>query len=140
MTTMTESAASIETQPRRRRLWLAAGYALFAVGLAGTVLPVLPTTVFWIGAAGCFAKSCPAMHRRIMTWPRIGPVIDDFLTHGVIGTRSKIVAITGMSVGALLVLFAEPPALVTAIAFAIIGLAALYVVTRPGLKPVDTVT
>jgi len=43
----------------RRRLtwaWTGAGYAFFAIGLLGTLLPVLPTTIFGIIAAAVGLK------------------------------------------------------------------------------------
>ena len=52
--------------------WLALGYLLFGIGILGMFLPVMPTTVFWILAAGCFLKSSPAMYQRIITSPRYG--------------------------------------------------------------------
>src|SRR3546814_16691595 len=60
-----------ETTARRRLAWAwtGAGYAFFAIGLVGVVLPVLPTTIFWIIAAACLATSCPAMARKIYAWP-----------------------------------------------------------------------
>ena len=115
----------------RRLLQRAAGYVFFAIGFIGMFLPVLPTTVFWIIAAICFAKSSPAMYRRILAWPRVGQAIGDFITHGIIRPASKRMALGGMAGSALLliVLNVEP-----GIAFAtVIGLsfAAGYVLTRP---------
>jgi len=122
----------------RRRLawaWTGAGYAFFAVGLVGTVLPLLPTTIFWIIAAGCFAKGCPAMARRIFAWPGVGPAVEAFLSHGVIARKAKVSALVGMVAAAGIV--AVTPLSVTAILItvAVIALAALYVATRPETRP-----
>src|SRR3546814_18506880 len=72
------------------------------LGLVGVVLPVLPTTIFWIIAAACFAKSCPAMARKIYAWPGVGPAVEAFLSHGVIARRAKIGAGIGKGVAAVL--------------------------------------
>src|SRR3546814_6271591 len=107
---MTDQAAAQderESSARRRPLavrtrawaWTALGYGFFAVGLVGIALPVLPTTIFWIAAAACFAKGCPAMARRIYAWPGVGPAVEAFLSHGVIARRGKVGAIAGMTFG-----------------------------------------
>ena len=51
----------------KRLAVLSCGYLFFAMGLIGAVLPVLPSTVFWILAAICFARSSPRMYQRILT-------------------------------------------------------------------------
>jgi uncharacterized membrane protein YbaN (DUF454 family) len=122
----------------RRRLawaWTAGGYGFFAIGLLGVVLPVLPTTVFWIVAAACFAKGCPAMARRIYAWPGFGPAVEAFLRHGVIARRAKISAALGMAVGAVVVALLPLPLGGRLITLAVMALAALYVATRPETRP-----
>ena len=118
----------------RRLLLLSAGYLSFGTGFVGMFLPVLPTTVFWIVAAICFAKSSPPMYRRILAWPGVGPAIGDFLHNGVIRRRSKMIALAGMVAASGLILFIGIAAGPASIALLGIAFAALYVVTRPGSK------
>lgn len=120
---------------RRNWAWTGAGYGLFVVGLAGLVLPVLPTTIFWIGAAACFAKSCPAMQRRIFAWPVVGPAVENYLLHGVIRPRSKRAAYLGMGLAAVILALVSSSYLVTACGLALILVGALYVLTRPSTVP-----
>lgn len=129
MKTATEPAM---VEPRRL-LMLATGYLFFAIGFIGIFLPVMPTTVFWIIAAICFAKSSPAMYRRILARPSVGPAVADFIDHGVIGRNSKRVAIAGMTVGAAIILLADIGSGPTAAALFGIFLAAIYVGTRPSV-------
>lgn len=122
----------------RRRLawaWTAAGYAFFAIGLLGILLPVLPTTVFWIIAAACFAKGCPAMARRIYAWPGVGPAVEAFLSHGVIARRAKIGALLGMAAAGGIVALTPLPLSAMLITLAVIALAGLYVASRPESLP-----
>lgn len=130
------------TMSARRRLawaWTAAGYGFFGIGLLGTVLPVLPTTIFWIIAAGCFAKGCPAMARKIFSWPGVGPAVETFLRHGVIARKAKRAALLGMTAAAVIVWLTPLPLPVALATIAVIALAALYVATRPAAVPDATV-
>jgi hypothetical protein len=137
---MTSHAAAEDDRDAtaRRRLawaWTAAGYGFFAIGLLGTVLPVLPTTIFWIIAAACFAKGCPAMARRIYAWPGIGPAVEAFLSHGVVARRAKVGALLGKALAAAIVALTPLPLTAKLITLGVIALAALYVVTRPESLP-----
>lgn len=116
----------------RTTIWRVAGYILFGIGLVGILVPVMPTTVFWILAAGCFARSSPAMYRRILAWPSIGASVALFLEHGAIGRRGKIVALGGILTGAVILWLTGPGRVVTIIAAAVFAGSALYIVTRPG--------
>ena len=111
----------------KRLLFQLVGYVFFSVGFAGMLLPVLPTTIFWIVAAACFAKSAPGMYRRILAW--LGAAIEDYLERGLIGPRSKTVALTGKAIGAILIVTSPMPAYATGISLLCI---ALDVATRPG--------
>ncbi|WP_417683786.1 YbaN family protein [Roseibium sp.] len=116
----------------RRTTYKLLGVILVIVGLIGAVLPLLPTTIFFILAAGCFARSSPALEARILEHPRIGPSVIAWREHGVIPPRAKMIATTSMIAGYLLFLFASrPDALISIAAAAVIGACAVYVLTRP---------
>ncbi len=127
--------AEAATRSRANWAWTGFGYCFFVIGLAGLALPVLPTTIFWIGAAACFAKSCPAMQRKIYAWPVVGRSVEDFLSHGVIRTKSKQAAFVGMILAAAILFFLSPSIFATAIGLALILAGALYVGTRPSQTP-----
>lgn len=77
-------------------LWRGLGLVFFACGAVGIFLPLLPTTIFWILAAGCFARGSPHLRERILRDRRFGPAIRDFLEHRVLRRRAKWFAIGGM--------------------------------------------
>jgi hypothetical protein len=64
------SAAHV-THPLVRWLWLSAGLLQVGLGSLGIVLPVLPTTVFFIGAAACFTRSSPRLERWVLALPHL---------------------------------------------------------------------
>jgi len=60
-----------------RWLWFGAGLLAVGLGGIGIVVPGLPTTVFFIVAASCFARSSPRFEAWVLGLPRIGPMVRD---------------------------------------------------------------
>lgn len=71
---------------------------IFFVGLAilGVVLPVLPTTPFLLVAAGCFAKSSPYLHNKLLQSKLFGQLIKDWQQHRTIPKKSKQISLITM--------------------------------------------
>lgn len=59
----------------RRVLWVLVGLSAVAVGTVGIIVPGLPTTVFFIIAAWCFARSSPRLEAWVLGLPKIGPAV-----------------------------------------------------------------
>lgn len=108
---------------------------LFVAGAIGAVLPVMPTTVFWLGAVACFARSHPAMAERLLAHPVFGPVLQRYRDHGVIDSRGKRVALSALGVSALVtVTTSRSPALSIGVCVCLVAVA-LYIATRPVTAP-----
>lgn len=125
-----------ETRPPLPRplrwLWLAAGLLLSALGLIGVVVPLLPTTIFLILAAGCFARSSPRLEAKLLDDPRVGPLIRDWRERGAIPPRGKLFAVGGMTGGYTVFLLAARPDLMLAIPVAaLMALVAAWILSRP---------
>jgi uncharacterized membrane protein YbaN (DUF454 family) len=60
-----------------RWVWFVVGWLAVAVGGVGVVVPGLPTTVFFVVAAWCFARSSPRFERWVLDLPRLGPLVRD---------------------------------------------------------------
>ena len=73
-----------------------AGCLLIIIGAIGIVVPGLPTTIFLIGAAACFAKSSPCLHSWLLSHRFFGPVIKDWQQNRSIPRRAKIIALSSM--------------------------------------------
>jgi uncharacterized membrane protein YbaN (DUF454 family) len=111
------------------RLW--SGHALTGLGFVGMLLPILPTTVFWIGAAICYTKSSPALYQKLIEHKRFGKAIQDFIDHGVVSNKGKLAAVFGMSFSASLIWIAPLNYFMTLGGILGISIAVIYVVTRP---------
>lgn len=71
---------------------------IFFVGLAalGAVLPILPTTPFLLVSAGCFAKSSPRLHKKLLENKTFGPMIFHWQKSRSIPKRAKIISLLTM--------------------------------------------
>jgi uncharacterized membrane protein YbaN (DUF454 family) len=81
-------------------VWFAIGWVAVGIGSIGIIVPGLPTTVFFIVAASCFARSSPRFERWVLGLPRIGPMVRDYRAGLGMPRRAKHWAV------AMIVLFA----------------------------------
>ena len=112
MTSTEHESASV------RALYVVLGFTALALGVAGIVLPVLPTTPFVLLAAACFARGSTRFHDWLLGHALFGPMISEWQQYGSIPWRTKIVAIVLMSstLTVSIVFFVEPPWLRAALA------------------------
>ena len=82
-------------------VYRALGVLALAIGLVGTVLPLLPTTPFLIGAVYFFARSHPEWERRLLTHPKAGPVIRAWIDHQAIPLFAKQAATLPLAISAV---------------------------------------
>jgi uncharacterized membrane protein YbaN (DUF454 family) len=111
---------------------LVGGWLLFALGLIGIALPLLPTTVFWIGAVWCWSRSAPHLTRRVLSHPRFGKPVYLFIEKGEMSRSGKWMAFAGMAVGyALLHLINRPDSTVSLILGFTLLLVGVWLWLRP---------
>jgi uncharacterized protein len=115
-----------------RALFLIFGIAFTALGIVGAFLPLLPTTIFLILAAGCFARSSPRMEAWILDHPQFGPLVRNWRAYGVIPPRAKALACGGMALGFAGFWFGAHPRLwLSLVVAAVLAACAAFVLTRP---------
>lgn len=62
----------------KRYLLISVAFISILLGLIGIVLPLLPTTPFFILALACFARSSNRFHQQLLASPYIGPLLADW--------------------------------------------------------------
>ena len=109
-----------------------AGWVCVALGAAGVLLPLLPTTPFLLLGGYCFARSSPRFHRFLIEHPRLGPPVRDWQNGGVIRPAGKRAATLVIALSACVSVYgmAGRP-LLAAAALAALGGALVFIWSRP---------
>jgi uncharacterized membrane protein YbaN (DUF454 family) len=82
-----------------RKLYVWLGHTSVALGVVGAFLPVMPTVVFMILAAWCYARGNPALRAKLLAHPTFGPPVRDWEEHRAISLRGKVLGITTIVAG-----------------------------------------
>jgi uncharacterized protein len=117
-----------------RVVYFCMGWVLVALGVIGAVTPLLPTTIFLIGAAGCFARSSPRLEAWLLDHPTFGKPLRDWRASGAISRPAKMMACAGMTFGFVAFWFGAHPSMPLAAGVAVLlSACAAYVVSRPSI-------
>lgn len=115
-----------------RSFFLLCGFLFLGLAVIGAILPLMPTTIFVILAAGCFTRSSPRLEQWLLDHSLFGPTLRRWRENHAIPPVAKGMAVGGMTIGlAGFIYGAEPPAWGIALAFVFIAACAGYVLTRP---------
>jgi uncharacterized protein len=117
------------------RIWRAVlfgcGTLFVGLGILGMFLPLMPTTVFLLMAAACYARSSERFHRKLVENPWLGP----YIKRRGLATRQKAIIVTVLWAGLIASMVWSVDALWLRVVLTAIGLAVtLHVVRLPGLE------
>lgn len=115
-----------------RLIWFLAGLLCVGLGFVGAFLPLMPTTIFLILAAGCFARCSPRLESWLLNHPRFGPSLRLWHEQRAIPRGGKIAACIGITLGYVVFVRSGHPSLALALVVAVmLFLCAGWIVTRP---------
>lgn len=113
---------SAPSSGKNKHLYIFLGHFLVGLGVLGMFLPVMPTTIFLLGAAWLYARSSPKFHQWLMNNKILGPLVRDYLEGGGTPLKTKIgtVALLWISLG--VTAFLLPPGSWLRILLGVIGI------------------
>ncbi|WP_322817472.1 YbaN family protein [Tepidiforma sp.] len=88
-------------QGMRRWVYVGLGGLLVGVGVLGIFLPLLPSTVFFLGAAGLFGRSSPGAYRWLTTNRWFGRHLRDYKEQrgATLGAKAWSIATLWVGIG-----------------------------------------
>lgn len=90
---------SVHQNPVVRWTLLIGGFVLIGIGVLGMFLPLLPTTVFFLLAAWCFARSSERFHYWLHHNRFFGKYLANYRSKGGMTRGSKIFSIAFLLAG-----------------------------------------
>ena len=114
-----------------RLFWIVLGSLSLALGAAGIVLPLLPTTPFILVAAFAFARSSPRLHAWLVRHKVFGPLIENWQRYGAISRRAKIAGLLSLLAVFGLSLLLGAPAHALIIQAIVLPMSCLFIWSRP---------
>lgn len=118
----------VATSRTVRLVWFGIGWINVGVGGVGVVLPVLPSTVFFIAAAYSFSRSSPRFESWVLNLPGVGPMVRDYRDGLGMPRRAKIIAIATVVVfgtASAIAMSSRPWVSVIVVALCLIGIATI---------------
>lgn len=97
------------------------GTFFVALGIIGIFLPLMPTTIFLLGAAACYARASERFYNWLVDHRLFGPPILAWREHRCIPRRSKIIAMISVVVSISISIAVVP---VVWVKFLLVGIAA----------------
>jgi uncharacterized membrane protein YbaN (DUF454 family) len=85
-----------------RWILIISGFVLTGIGIAGMFLPLLPTTIFLLLAAWCFARSSEKFYKWLHNNRLFGKYLSDYSSGKGMTLRSKVFSISFLWLGLIL--------------------------------------
>jgi uncharacterized membrane protein YbaN (DUF454 family) len=114
-----------------RLFWNACGLIFVGIGIVGAFVPLLPTVVFMLVAAFCFARGSPRLHDWLLNHRQFGPPIRDWRESGAIRRPAKRMAMAAIALSFVLSLGLGAKVWVLGLQALALGAVSVFILTRP---------
>ncbi|NRA82365.1 MAG: YbaN family protein [Gammaproteobacteria bacterium] len=115
----------------KKYLYFGGGILMVGCGVIGIILPVMPTTIFFILALACFSRSSARMTQWLLNHPKFGRNLSAWAKYQVVPKKAKYWAAGSMAVSLIIVaLTTQSIALILLVAY-ILLLVTIYLFSKP---------
>ncbi|NRA55944.1 MAG: YbaN family protein [Gammaproteobacteria bacterium] len=115
----------------KKSLYLALGIIMVACGIIGIMLPVMPTTIFFIIALACFSRSSSRMKHWLLNHPKFGSNLTAWTQYQIVPIKAKYWATASMVASVVIVaLTTQSTPLTLLVAYSIL-LVIVYLLSKP---------
>lgn len=114
-----------------RVFYLIAGCVALVMAIIGALLPLMPTTIFLIISAFCFARSSEKLHQWLLEHPVFGPILSNWEEHRAISRKSKMTAGIAMILTVIISFAFGVAPIIIGIQAIILSAVFAFIVTRP---------
>lgn len=125
----------LHPSPFVRGLLIALGTLFVAIGVVGIFLPLLPTTVWLLLAAACYARGSERFYGWLLANRICGPLIREWREHRSIRRGAKITALSVIVLSFTTTTLFFIPSLAFRIGFVILGMVVFLIVWRLPVRP-----
>lgn len=112
-------------------VWLFVGLTSVALGAAGTVVPLLPATPFFLLAAYAFARSSPRLERWLLEHRHFGPPIANWRAHGAISRRAKLISMIAIVATPIVSIALGAPLSILLVQLLVLSIVSIFILSRP---------
>lgn len=77
----------------KKKIFILLGWSFVILGIVGAILPLMPSTVFFIIAAWFFARSSQNFHDKLLKNKYVGKHIKNFYEKNGMPLKSKVISI-----------------------------------------------
>lgn len=86
----------------RRIIYIVLGTSFLIIGAVGIIVPLLPTTPFWLLTCWFYVHSSETLYNRVMHNRYFGSYVRGFMVDKAITLRSKVISVSVMWISTLL--------------------------------------
>jgi uncharacterized protein len=116
-----------------RFAWTIAGTILLGIGIAGVILPLLPGTVFLLGASACYVRGSSRLHAWMHEHRMIGPHLRAIAAGQGMPMRAVVISLV-MMWGAVVVSLLRMQSVYMQVLFVVLAVIGTYFIVREGRR------
>ena|SRR3989338_7713737 len=117
--------------------FLILGHLFFVLGVVAVLLPLIPSTPFFLLAVSCYAKGSERFHRTILNNRFVGPSIRDWQEHKSISPRAKFAAVVSLCVSTVFIFIILKLLVLRILLLLVVVSVAIFILSRPSRGPFD---